>query len=67
MTHDVGPMHFVKDINGQPLLRVIPPEPSNSSLLLEELIEDINIMVDVGIQVDHDGRSLCVRLFFSVG
>jgi len=36
MSHDVGPMHFARDMNGRPLILVSPHEPPNSSLLLDE-------------------------------
>ena len=63
MTHDVGPMHFARDLNRRPLMLVSPPEPSNSSLLLEELIEDIHKMADIGIRVNHEGRTFTYKAF----
>jgi hypothetical protein len=35
MSHDVGPMHFARDMNIRPLILVSPHEPPSSSLLME--------------------------------
>jgi hypothetical protein len=64
MSHDVGPMHFARDMNRRPLMLVSPPEPPNSSLFLEELIENIRKMADIGTQVTCGGRNFRYMAFF---
>ena len=55
MSHDVGP-----DI----VMLISPPEPSNTTLLLDELIEDIiNMLAKDGIKVTHDGRNFTYEAF----
>jgi hypothetical protein len=56
-------MHFARDMSRRPIMLVSPPEPPNSSLLLEELIEDIHKMADIGTQVTCDGRTFTYKAF----
>jgi hypothetical protein len=63
MSHDVGPMHFARDMDRRPLILVSPPEPLNTSLLLEELTENIHKMADIGMQVTHGGRTFTYKAF----
>ena len=51
MSHDVGPKVFDREINRRPVLLVSPPELPNASLLLDELIKDMNTFAVEGMHV----------------
>jgi len=58
MSHDVGPEVFPRGINRRPVMLVSPPEPPNTSLLLHELIKDINKLAVESMHVTVLGRAL---------
>ncbi len=41
MSHDVGPDKLSREINMRTVMLISPAEPSNTTLLLDELIDDI--------------------------
>ncbi len=49
MSHVVGPEMFSGEINRRIVMLISPPEPSNTTLLLDELIDDINMLAKDGI------------------
>ncbi len=57
MYHDVGPEVFAREINRRPVMLVSPPEPLNMSLVLGELIKDMNILAVEGMHVTVLGRT----------
>ena len=63
MSHDVGPDIFSREINRRPVMLVSPPEPSNTSLLLDELIKDMNTLAEEGITVTVSGRTFTYKPF----
>ena len=63
MSHDVGPEMLSREINRRTVMLISPPEPSNTTLLLDELIEDINMLAKDGIKVTHDGRNFTHKAF----
>ncbi len=44
MSHDVSPGIFSREKNRRPVMLVSPSEPNNTSLLLDELIKDMNTL-----------------------
>jgi hypothetical protein len=63
MSHDVGPELFAREINRRPVMLVSPPEPPNTSLLLDELMNDMNILAKEGMQVTISGRTFTYKPF----
>jgi hypothetical protein len=63
VSHDVGPDIFSREINRRPVMLVSPPEPSNTSLLLDELIKDMNTLAEEGITVTISGRTFTYKPF----
>ncbi len=57
MSHDVGPEMLSREMNKRTAMLISPPEPSNTTLLLDELINDINKLAKDSIKVTHDGRN----------
>ena len=56
MSHYVGPEAFAREINRRPVTLVSLPEPSNTSLLLDELVKDMNTLAVEGMPVTVLGR-----------
>ncbi len=54
---------FSREINRRPVILVSPPEPSNTSLLLDELIKDMNTLAEEGITVTISGRTFTYKSF----
>jgi hypothetical protein len=66
VSHDAGPEVFAREINRRPVMLVSPPEPPITSLLLEELIKNINTLVVEGMHVTVLGRTFTYKpLLFS--
>ena len=63
MFHDAGPEVFVREINRRGVLLVSPPEPPNTSLLLDELIKDMNTLAVEGMHVTVMGRTFTYKPF----
>ncbi len=63
MSHDVGPDIFFREINRRLVMLVSPPEPSNTSLLLDELIKDMNTLAVEGMTVTISGRTFTYKPF----
>ncbi len=63
MSHDVGPDMFSREINRRPVTLVNLPEPSNTSLLLDELIKDMHILAEEGMTVTISGRTFTYKPF----
>ncbi len=63
MSHDVGPKILSREINMRNVTLISPPEPSNTTLLLDELIDDINTLAKDGIKVTYDGRNFTHKAF----
>ena len=63
MFHDVGLEVFAREINRRFVMLVSPPEPPNTSLLLDELIKDINILAVEGTHVTVLGRTFTYKPF----
>ncbi len=63
MSHDVGPDMLSRGTNRRTVMLISPPEPSNTTLLLDELIEDINMLAKDSIKVAHDGRNFTHKAF----
>ncbi len=63
MSHDVGPEVFAREINRRHVMLVSPPELSNISLLLDELIKDINTLAVESIHVTVLGRTFTCKPF----
>jgi len=63
MSHDVSPELFAREVNWRPLVLVSPPEPPNTSLLLDELIKDMNTLVVEGMNVTVLGRTFSYKPF----
>ena len=63
MSHDVGPEVFAREINRRHVMLVSPPESPNTSLLLDELINDMNALAVVGMTVTVLGRVFTYKLF----
>jgi len=63
MTHDVGPEMLSREINMRTVMLTSSPEPSNTTLLLDELIDDINKLAKDRIKVTHDGRNFTHKAF----
>ncbi len=55
MSHDVGTDIFSREINWRPVMLVSPPEPRSTSLLLDELIKDMNTLAEEGMVVTVSG------------
>ena len=53
MSHDVGPEVFAREINRRQVMLVSPPEPPSTSLLLDELIKDLNTLAVEGMHVPY--------------
>jgi hypothetical protein len=54
MSHDVAPEMLSREINMRTVMLISPPEPSNTLLLLDELIDDINKLTK---DVRHKGNT----------
>ncbi len=66
MSHDVGPEMLSREMNMRIVMLISPPEPSNTTLLLDELIDAINKLAKDGVKVTYDGRNFTHKaLFFS--
>ena len=63
MSHDVGPKVFAREINRRPVMMVSPPEPPNTSLILDELIKDTNTLEVEGMLVTVLGRTFTYNPF----
>ena len=63
MSHDVSPAVFACDINRRPVMLASPPEPSNTSLLYDDLIKDINILAVKVKPVTVLGRTFTSKPF----
>ncbi len=63
MSHDVGPEMLSREINRRIVMLISPPEPSNTTLLLDKLIDGINKLAKDGIKVTHDGRNFTHKAF----
>jgi hypothetical protein len=63
MSHDVGPEMLSREIDKRTMMSIRPPEPSNTTLLLDELIQDIYKLAKDGIKVTHDGRNFTHKAF----
>ncbi len=63
MSHDVGPEVFAREINRRPVMLVSPPEPPNTSFLLDELIKDMNTLAVEGMTVTVLGRTFTYKSF----
>ena len=59
----VGPEMLSREINMRNVMLISPPEPSNTTLLLGELIDDIAKLAKDGIKVTHDGRNFTYKAF----
>ncbi len=67
MSHDVGPEMLPREINMRTLMLIKSPEPSNTTLFLDELIDDIDKLTKDGIKVTRDGRDFTHKAFYLVG
>jgi len=63
MSNDVGPEVFDRGINRRHVMLVIPPEPPNKSLLLDELIKDTSTRAVEGLHVTVLGRKFTYTQF----
>jgi hypothetical protein len=63
MSHDVGPEVFVREINRWLVMLVSQPEPPNTSLLLDELIRDMNKLAVEGMPLTVLGRIFTYKPF----
>ena len=63
MSHDVGPEHFVREMNRPLVMLVIPPEPPNTSLILKELIKEMNKLATEGMTVTVPRRTFIYKPF----
>lgn len=54
-----------KKMNRRPFLVVGPPEPKNTSLLLEEFVEDANTLCTEGITVQRHGQDMQYTAFLT--
>ena len=63
ISHDVGPEIFAREINRRHVMLVSPPEPPNTSLLLDELIKDMNTLAAEGMHVTVLGRTFTYKPF----
>ena len=63
MSHDVGPKVFAREINRRHVMLVNPTEPPNTSLLLDELIKDMNTLAVDGMPVTVLGRTFTYKAF----
>jgi hypothetical protein len=63
MSHDVCLDLFSREINRRPVMLVSPPEPSNTSLILDELIKDMNTLAVEGMTVVVSGRTFTYTSF----
>ena len=63
MSHDVGPEMLSRETNMRTVMLISPSEPSNTTLLLDELIDDIDKLAKDGIKVTHDGRNFTHKAF----
>ncbi len=57
VSHDVGAEVFAREINRRPVMLVSPPEPPSTSLLLDELIKDMNTLAVEGMTITVLGRT----------
>jgi len=57
MSQDVSPEMVSCEINKRNVMLISPPEPSNTTLLLDESIDDINKIAKDGRKITHDGRN----------
>ena len=62
-SHDVGPAVFARKINRRHVMLVSPPEPPNTSLLLDELIKDMNTFAVEVMYVTVLGRTFTYKPF----
>ncbi len=66
MSHDVGPEMLSREIIRRTVMLINPPESSNTTLLLDMSIDDINKLAKDGIKVTRDGRNFTHKAkFFS--
>jgi len=63
MSHDVGREVFAREMNRRPMMFVRPPELSNTSLLLDELIKDKNTLAVEVLTVAVLGRTFTYTPF----
>ena len=63
MSHDVGPEVFAREINSRHVMLARPPEPPNTSLLLDELIKAVNTLAVEGIPLTVLGRTFTYKPF----
>jgi len=63
MSHDVGPEMVSREMNRRTVMLISPPEPSNTTLFLDEIIDDINKLAKDGIKVTHDGCNFTHKAF----
>jgi hypothetical protein len=63
MCNDVGPEFFAREINRRLVMLVSRPEPPNTSLLLNELIKDMNTLAVEGLFVTVLGRTFTYKPF----
>lgn len=57
-SHDVAATYIGKEINRRPFMVVGPPEPSNTSLLLDEFVKEANSLMTSGVTVKHLGQTI---------
>ena len=63
MSNDVGPEVFAREINRRQVMLVSPPEPPSTSLLLDELMKDMNTLAVEGMLVTVLGRTFTYKPF----
>jgi hypothetical protein len=61
LSHDVAPDLFSREINTRLVMLVSPPEPSSTSLLLDELMKDMNTLAEEGMTVTALGRTFTYK------
>jgi hypothetical protein len=63
MSHDVGPELFAREINRRLVMLLSPPEPPNTSLLLDEMTNDMNTLAVEGMTLTALGRIFTYKPF----
>ena len=62
-SRDVPNSHYAREMNRRLIMLVGSPEPSNTSLILDELIEEANDLMKHGMEVTFNGRTFTYYLF----